>query len=150
MDESEEFLRVICAGFNLDTRTARRFFYDDPYFEVNQRWGLWLRHWSDWRLVSVLTAVPLTIRIGSRAVPCYGISGVTTLPEYRRRGLASALLRAVVDALRAEGAPLAILQAFDHKFYRKHGWETVGYLPQVRLAPAQLPRYDAPDRKSVV
>jgi predicted acetyltransferase len=144
LDESEEFLQVICAGFNLDRRTARRFFYDDPYFEVNQRWGLWLRHWSEWRLVSVLTAVPLTIRIGSRAVPCYGISGVTTLPEYRRRGLASALLRAVVDALRAEGAPLAILQAFDHKFYRKHGWETVGYLPQVRLAPAQLPRYDAP------
>lgn len=144
LDESEEFLQVICAGFNLDRRTARRFFYDDPYFEVNQRWGLWLRHWSEWKLVSVLTAVPLTIRIGSRAVPCYGISGVTTLPEYRRRGLASALLRAVVDALQAEGAPLAILQAFDHKFYRKHGWETVGYLPQVRLAPAQLPRYDAP------
>jgi hypothetical protein len=43
LDESEEFLQVICAGFNLDRRTARRFFYDDPYFEVNQRWGLWLR-----------------------------------------------------------------------------------------------------------
>ena len=144
LDESEEFLQTLCAGFSLDMRTARRFFYDDPYYEVNQRWGLWLRHWSEWKLVSILTAVPLTIRIGARAVPCYGISGVTTLPEYRRRGLASALLRAVVDALRAEGAPLAILQAFDHKFYRKHGWETVGYLPQVRLAPAQLPRYSAP------
>ena len=144
LDESEEFLQVICAGFNLDRRTARRFFYDDPYYEVNQRWGLWLRHWSEWKLVSVLTAVPLTIRIGARAVPCYGIAGVATLPEYRRRGLASELLRATVDALRAAGVPLAILQAFDHKFYRKHGWETVGYLPQIRLAPAQLPRYNAP------
>lgn len=144
LDESEAFLQTLCAGFNLDVRTARRFFYDDPYFEVNQRWGLWLRQWSEWKLVSILTAVPLTIRIGARAVPCYGIAGVATLPEYRRRGLASALLRAVIDALHAEDAPLTILQAFDHAFYRKHGWETVGYLPQVRLAPTQLPRYNAP------
>lgn len=144
LDESDEFLQALCAGFMLDSRAARRFFYDDPYFEVNQRWGLWLQHGAERKLVSILTAIPLTIWIGARAVACYGISGVATLPEYRRRGLASELLRAVVDALRAEGAPLAILQAFDHKFYRKHGWETVSYLPQARLAPTQLPRYRAP------
>jgi len=149
LNESEAFLQVLCTGFMLDPQAARRFFYEDPYFEVNQRWGLWLRRWSEWKLVSILTAIPLTVRIGTRAVPCYGISGVTTLPEYRRRGFASKLLRAVGASLRAAGAPLAILQAFDHGFYRRHGWETVSALPQVRLEPAQLPRYrDALPRRA--
>ncbi|MDW8051865.1 MAG: GNAT family N-acetyltransferase [Armatimonadota bacterium] len=142
-DESEWFLRVLCAGFNLDLSTARRFFYDDPYYEVNQRWGLWIEERGGRMLVSVLTAIPLRIWLGERAVPCFGIAGVTTLPEYRRRGYASELLRVVVRALYAEGAPLAILQAFNHEFYRKLGWETVSVIAQARLEPKQLPRYDS-------
>ncbi|MCS7190045.1 MAG: GNAT family N-acetyltransferase [Fimbriimonadales bacterium] len=142
-DESEWFLRVLCAGFNLDLSTARRFFYDDPYYEVNQRWGLWIEERGGRTLVSVLTAIPLQIRVGARAIPCYGIAGVATLPEYRRRGYASELLRVVVQALYAEEVPLAILQAFNHEFYRKLGWETVSVIAHARLEPKQLPRYDS-------
>ena len=84
-DESEWFLRVLCAGFGLDISSAQRFFYDDPYFEVNQRWGLWLHERGSQTLVSILTAIPLTMWIGERPVPFYGVAGVATLPEYRRR-----------------------------------------------------------------
>ncbi|MCX7925788.1 MAG: GNAT family N-acetyltransferase, partial [Fimbriimonadales bacterium] len=142
-DESEWFLRVLCAGFGLDIGSARRFFYDDPYFEVNQRWGLWLNERGSWTLVSILTAIPLTMWIGARAVPFYGIAGVATLPDYRRRGFAGELLRRALQSLYHEGAPLAILQAFNHEFYRKLGWETVGAIAHVRLTPKQLPRYSA-------
>ncbi len=141
-DESEWFLRVLCAGFGLDMSTARRYFYDDPYFEVNQRWGLWLSERGGQTLVSILTAVPLTMWIGTRRVPFYGIAGVATLPDYRRRGFASELLRQVLRSLYREGASLAILQAFNHEFYRKLGWETVGGIAHVRLSPKQLPRFD--------
>lgn len=141
-DESEWFLRVLCAGFGLDMSTARRFFYDDPYFEVNQRWGLWLNERGGQTLVSILTAIPLTMWIGARPVPFYGIAGVATLPDYRRRGFAAELLRQALQSLYREGAPLAVLQAFNHEFYRKLGWETVGAIAHVRLTPKQLPRYD--------
>ncbi|MFN3690383.1 MAG: enhanced intracellular survival protein Eis [Fimbriimonadales bacterium] len=142
-DESEWFLRVLCAGFGLDMSVARRYFYDDPYFEVNQRWGLWLSERGGRALVSILTAVPLTMWIGERRVSLYGIAGVATLPDYRRRGFAAELLRRVLQSLAREGAPLAILQAFNHEFYRKLGWETVGAIAHARLSPKQLPRYDA-------
>jgi predicted acetyltransferase len=140
-DESEWFLRVLCAGFGLDISSARRFFYDDPYFEVNQRWGLWLHERGSQTLVSILTAIPLTMWIGERPVPFYGVAGVATLPEYRRRGFAAELLRQSLQSLHQEGAPLAILQAFNHEFYRKLGWETVGAIAHARLTPKQLPRY---------
>ncbi|MCS7190830.1 MAG: GNAT family N-acetyltransferase, partial [Fimbriimonadales bacterium] len=142
-DESEWFLRVLCVGFGLDSSAARRFFYDDPYFAVNQRWGLWLRERNAHTLVSVLTAIPLQMRIGTRLVSVWGVAGVTTVPEYRRRGFAAELLRQVLLSLHQEGAPLAILQAFNHEFYRKLGWETVGTIAHVRLEPNQLPRYRA-------
>lgn len=140
-DESEWFLRVLCAGFGLDISSAQRFFYDDPYFEVNQRWGLWLHERGSQTLVSILTAIPLTMWIGERPVPFYGVAGVATLPEYRRRGFAAELLRQSLQSLYQEGAPLAILQAFNHEFYRKLGWETVGAIAHARLTPKQLPRY---------
>lgn len=141
-EESEWFLRVLCTGFGLDYSTARRFFYDDPYFEVNQRWGLWLHERAGRTLVSVATAIPLQILLNGRAVACYGVAGVATLPEYRRRGFANHLLQQMLRALYAERAPLAILQAFNHDFYRKLGWETVSVIAHARLEPKQLPRYE--------
>lgn len=141
-EELEWFLRVLCASFGLDYSTARRFFYDDPYFEVNQRWGLWLHERAGRTLVSVATAIPLQILLNGRAVACYGIAGVATLPEYRRRGFANHLLQQMLHALYAERAPLAILQAFNHDFYRKLGWETVSVIAHARLEPKQLPRYE--------
>ncbi|MCS7300340.1 MAG: GNAT family N-acetyltransferase [Fimbriimonadales bacterium] len=143
-DEAEWFLRVLCVGFGLDAATARRYFYDDPYFEVNQRWGLWLHERGGRTLVSVLTAIPLTMWVGTRTVPVWGIAGVATAPEHRRRGFASELLRQTLQSLHAQGAPLTILQAFNHEFYRKLGWETVGMIAHLRLTPKQLPRYPAP------
>ncbi|MCS7209877.1 MAG: GNAT family N-acetyltransferase [Fimbriimonadales bacterium] len=141
-DESEWFLRVLCVGFGLELGSARRFFYDDPYFEVNQRWGLWLHEREGAKLVSILTAIPLSMWVGTRSVNCYGIAGVATLPDYRRRGFAAELLKRALRRLYAEGAPLAVLQAFNHEFYRKLGWETVGMIAHARLAPKQLPRYE--------
>lgn len=150
-DESEWFLRVLCAGFGLEIGSAQRFFYEDPYFEVNQRWGLWLHDRGTRTLVSVLTAIPLMMWVGARPVAFYGIAGVATLPEYRRRGFAAELLRQSLQSLYREGAPLAILQAFNHEFYRKLGWETVGAIAQARLTPKQLPRYrGAPLRRADV
>ncbi len=137
-DEEEAFLRVVCNAFGVDLTSIRTHFYEDPYYHSNQRWGLWVEEGGHSRLVSVLTSVPLELRVGERVVPCAGIAGVGTLASYRRRGYAGQLLTTLVRALFDEGVPLAILQAFHHGFYRRFGWETVGTLGRVRVAPSQM------------
>lgn len=137
-EEEEAFLRVVCNAFGVDLPSIRTHFYDDPYYPANQRWGLWVEEGGHQRLVSVLTGVPLELYVGERTIPCVGVAGVGTLSSHRRRGYAGQLLSALVRALHEEGMPLAILQAFHHGFYRRFGWETVGTLGRVRVAPSQM------------
>jgi predicted acetyltransferase len=140
-DEEEAFLRLLCTGFGFDLSTARPYFYDDPYYPHNQRWGLWVGEGRSRTLVSILTAIPLKMWVGELLIPCMGIAGVTTHPQHRRRGYARQLLTAVLSALHAQGVPGAALQAFDYGFYRPLGWEAVGMLMRMRLTPTQLPPF---------
>jgi predicted acetyltransferase len=140
-EEEEAFLRLLCMGFGFDLSTARPYFYEDPYYPHNQRWGLWVGEGRSRTLVSILTAIPLQMWVGEQLIPFMGIAGVTTHPQYRRRGYARQLLTVVLNALHAQGVPGAALQAFDFGFYRPLGWEVVGTLLRVRLTPMQLPPF---------
>lgn len=60
---------------------------------------------------------------GGTAVPLAGIGAVGIAPEWRGRGAASALLRATLTELRAEGLPLAALYPSTLPVYRKAGFE---------------------------
>ncbi len=140
-EEEEAFLRLLCTGFGFDLPTARPYFYEDPYYPHNQRWGLWVGEGRSRTLVSILTAIPLQMWVGEQLIPFMGIAGVTTHPQHRRRGYARQLLTTVLNALHAQGVPGAALQAFDFGFYRPLGWEVVGTLMRVRLTPMQLPPF---------
>jgi len=60
---------------------------------------------------------------GGTVVPLAGIGAVGIAPEWRGRGAASALLRATLTDLRAEGLPLAALYPSTLPVYRKAGFE---------------------------
>ncbi|GBC91802.1 hypothetical protein HRbin15_00261 [bacterium HR15] len=141
LEDEEAFLRLLCQCFGFDLATARPYFYNDPYYPHNQRWGLWVGEGASRTLVSILTVIPLQMWIGEQLVPCVGIAGVATHPQYRRRGYARRLLTAVLNALHTQGIPGAALQAFDLDFYRPLGWEVVGSLMRVRVAPLLLPPF---------
>jgi predicted acetyltransferase len=61
-----------------------------------------------------------------RAVPMGGIAGVVVDPEYRGRGAATLLMRAVLDRCRAQGLVLSALYASALPVYRKVGYEVGG------------------------
>ena len=63
------------------------------------------------------------------------IMNLVTLPAWRRRGIARALLSHVVEVLRAEGVPLATLHASDQgrKLYEDLGFWVADSLPEMRL-----------------
>ncbi len=142
-DEEEAFLRVLCLGFGIDLESARHYYYNDPYFPHNQRWGLWLEDHIRSPLVSIATTVPIQFYLNGRVLRAYGVAGVTTLQQYRRQGYARQLLTEIIQTMHARDVPGLALQAFDHNFYRKLGWETVGTLARLRVKPSQLPRLSA-------
>lgn len=56
------------------------------------------------------------------------VYGINVLPQWRRRGLGSAMIRAVIDAARAEGRRGCVLTCKDEKiaWYEKLGFRLLG------------------------
>ena len=75
------------------------------------------------RLVSSVKINPFEIFFCGRPVKMGGIGAVATLPEYRRRNLAAALLEEALAVMRDRGDIFSLLGPFSYRFYRKFGWE---------------------------
>jgi GNAT superfamily N-acetyltransferase len=91
---------------------------------------------SDWfvmgfvegKLVCRVGILKRVVSIGDDVVVVGGISGVTTLPEYRKRGYATSLMKVAQRFLREElpaSFGLLICNADLKPFYRRLGWKEV-------------------------
>ncbi|MEU5781660.1 GNAT family N-acetyltransferase [Micromonospora lupini] len=76
-----------------------------------------------------------------RSVPAADVAGVAVAPEARGRGVARALLTALLRGARERGAAVSALYPTVAAPYRACGWETAGVLRTVDLATAALPRH---------
>jgi predicted acetyltransferase len=76
---------------------------------------------------------------GGRPVATSGIWGVTTLPEYRSSGLATACIRALLDGARLRGDALTSLFPAVLGPYRKLGYELAGTFTEHRIALEAIP-----------
>lgn len=70
---------------------------------------------------------------GGRVLPMAGIAGVIVSPEYRGRGVGTALMSAVVERGRELGCPLSVLYPATVQVYRKTGWEIAGTQPRITI-----------------
>jgi GNAT superfamily N-acetyltransferase len=99
-------------------------------------------HWCtmgilDGSLVGRVGILQRTISVGQKLLPVAGICGVVTFPEYRGRGIASALLNESVAFIESRlNLPFALLTCnLPLKvFYERLGWRTVG-VPTVFTQP---------------
>jgi predicted acetyltransferase len=136
-EEAEAVLETLCLAFGLDIHAARPIFYADPYFDLSCKRVLPLPGAG---IVSCLTVVPTTLRIGGVPVPAAGIAGVATRPAFQRRGYAAALLAATVPALCTElGFSIALLHPVSAPFYQKLGWEYASRSIRWLTVPASFP-----------
>lgn len=85
--------------------------------------------------------------LGGGDVPVRGVAAVAVVPEFRRRGVAEALMVGLHRQMRRRGEALSMLYAFRGSFYRKMGYGTVEWIDDVRITPDQLPA--SPLRRNV-
>jgi len=90
-------------------------------------WRGWLAE-LDGRVCGFARAWPYRQFFGGRAVPMAGLASVAVDPYARGHGVASALLDAVLPALRESGQPISALYPSVAALYRGRGWERVGVL----------------------
>jgi predicted acetyltransferase len=70
---------------------------------------------------------------GGQALPMAGVAGVVVLPEFRGRGVGTALMQGMLDRSRELGYPLAALYPATVPVYRRLGWELAGAQNRVTI-----------------
>ncbi len=84
-------------------------------------------------------------RFAGRFIPTMTIADVSTLPEYRNRGLVREMLEAAHAKAREYGAYIALLHPFSFDFYRKFGYEKISDTVSVTFPLSALDKLsDAP------
>jgi predicted acetyltransferase len=83
-------------------------------------------------------AIPARWWFGSMAYPISAVAAVAVRDVDRRRGYASELVRSIVRADHAAGRPYSVLYPFQHGFYRRLGYASVGLMHYWRIPVAQL------------
>src|SRR5438128_953957 len=94
-EELDDMLALMCEAFRLPFASARGPFYQDPFFNIENKRVLV----EDNIVASCLTIVPRTIWIGSAKVNVAGIADLSTLQSHRGRGLATQLLQDTIQTM---------------------------------------------------
>ncbi len=95
-----------------------RYVEDEPEFDPRDVWVAA----EGARLVSCVQIFPRKLLVRGKSVPAGGIGTVFTHPDRRARGMASAVMRAAMEDLRARRLELGLLFAGPVPFYEKLGW----------------------------
>lgn len=137
-EDLEGVLNILCSAFEMPRRQTAEVLYGDPDLRPDR----FLVASVDGRPSGCLMLTSAPAEIASAPVPVAGISGLATVPEMQRRGVATALLRAAEEQLRDRGYAIALLQATLPEFYESRGWTVVadGVLARMRASRLrQLP-----------
>lgn len=85
-------------------------------------------------------------RFGGKFIPSMTVADVSTLPDYRNRGLVRGILTEAHQQGAALGAFVSILHPFSFDFYRKFGYEKVSDTVTLRFPLASLSPLNTGDR----
>lgn len=77
---------------------------------------------SEHQLAAAASIIRMGMYFGGRSVPCAGIAGVATAPEFRGHGVATKLMREIVRELSEARVPLSALYPATMELYRKAGY----------------------------
>ena len=118
--ELDELLDLICAVHNPNGRERYRGYIEgDPTWRTSQSPVVVV----DGRIVSTLRIWERRVHVGATHFRMGGVGGVTTHPDYRKRGIATRLMEHAADYMRDDGYDLGLLfTEIPAGFYRRLGW----------------------------
>jgi len=105
------------------------------------------------KAVSTLGTIPFSVQLNGRTVPIGGVTGVGTLPGYRRTGLLRQTMTAALQRMHDEGTPLALLWASLGAIYQRFGYGIASPLLRYTFDPrltGLLPGYGSTGRCELV
>src|SRR5258708_38911056 len=92
----------------------------------------------DGEIRAAAIAIPATWWFRGVAYPISAIAGVAVRDVDRRRGFASAMMRSILKTDLAARRPYSVLYPFQHGFYRRLGYASVGLMHYWRIPTAHL------------
>jgi predicted acetyltransferase len=95
---------------------------------------------QDGRLAGGFGIHPLTVTCRAALLRCGGIRGVAVAPEYRQRGVGSAMMPWALAHMRANGLHVTALHAARESYYRRFGWECAGRRVRLTCPQWRFPR----------
>lgn len=134
-DEIEAAATVQAEAFGDDIEAQIRNYREGPGATWRDGWVVE----ADGAISAAALAYPTTWWFGGAGYPISAIGGVAVHPVARRRGFASQLMRGILQADYEAGRPFSLLYPFQHGFYRRLGYATVGLTHLYRIAIAHIP-----------
>lgn len=123
--EAEAFLALLCSVFEIELNRTRDVFFKEPFFDLERKWGVFLNN----KIIACLTTVPLLFG-ESRGI---GIAGVATDPKFRSQGIASELLKKVLNHSKTSGEGKVLLLAHQTNLYQNVGFKVLDEVISVTL-----------------
>jgi len=136
-DELEDMLNLTSTAFNSDIDSFRQMYERQPLYDFELTRVAVL----DGELIAYLRAAPRIICIGGARVRMGGLAEVCTLKAYRNRGIATHLLREMIDLLNERGFPVSMLYG-NAGFYGRVGWERCLIVHRLEVDRRLLPSYE--------
>ncbi len=93
-------------------------------------------------IIACVKIIPLKVSFKNKIVDAGGISAVAVLPGYRRRGIADMMLKDAIKRMFNAKYPFSLLYPFQHRFYRKYGWEFIGSAMLYEIEPSNIPMFE--------
>jgi predicted acetyltransferase len=93
---------------------------------------------ADGEVAAALAFYDMGYFFGGRSVPCWGVAAVAVAAEHRRRGLASAMMRRVLQEGAERGVALSGLFAANHALYRNVGYGAASSRFMASIAPDRI------------
>jgi len=117
--EFEEIIDLLCNVFveKCRPRYASQIYGDSSYQLHQSRVCI-----VDGKIVSHIRVSERKIHLGQAVVKLGGVGMVGTLPEYRRRGYASAVMQNTIAYMEEQGYDLSLLFTSIQPFYMQFGW----------------------------
>jgi predicted N-acetyltransferase YhbS len=137
-EEWDDFLRFLERSYGHSRNYFPRY-YPQLYRQEKEALSSFIVLEENGRIVSHVGLFPLELfSLGTR-IKIGGIGGVATLPEERKKGYMSMLLKHVGNLMKQKGLPLSVLWG-DRQRYYPFGWDIAGLKYSLTITARSLER----------